>query len=160
MGFVSSIILISLLGFFSHYFYRRYGIRRGKLGWIFYYSFFIIGFFLLMDILTYLGTFNFVFPFLNLIPWISIENGKDMMWNSFQFLGINWNIDVTQNGLHNIAILLFCSYPVWFKFFKDLSRKIFGGKKRRLYERGLSFLFTSPTTIEGDKKKVKSPRKV
>lgn len=160
MGFVTSIILISLFAFFSHYFYRKYGIQRGKLGWIFYYSVFIIGLFLLMDIFIYLGIFDFVFPILNRIPWISIENGRDLVWNSFQFFGIDWDIDITSKGLDYIAILLFCSYPVWFKFFKDLSRKIFGGNKRRPYERGLSFLFTSHKTIEGDKKKIKSPRKV
>lgn len=153
-------MLISLLGFLSHYFYRKYGIQRGKLGWIFYYSIFIIGIFLLMDVFTYLGTFDFILPIFNSIPWIFIENGRDLVWNSLQLAGINWDIDITNKGLDYIAILLFCSYPVWFKFFKDLSRKIFGGNKRRPYEKGLSFLFTSNKTIEGDKKNVKSPRKV
>jgi hypothetical protein len=160
MGFVTSIILIDIFGFFSHYFYRKYGIRRGRLGWIFYYSIFIVGWFLIMDILTYFGVFDFIFPFFNIIPWSSIENGRDLMWNSFQLFGIDWNIDITQNGLNNIALLLFCSYPVWFKFFKDFSRKIFGGNRRRPYERGYSFLFTSRISHKGDKKKVKSPRKV
>lgn len=142
MGFFTSIILISFFGFFSHYFYRKYGILRGKMGVIFYYSLLFIIIILLLDIFTYFGVFNFIFHVLNLIPWVSITNGKDFMWNSFQLFGINWNIDITQPGLDYIALLIFSSYPVWFKFFKDLSRKIYGGNRRKPYERGMSFLFS------------------
>lgn len=160
MGFVSSIILISLFGFISHFLYRKCGIYKGNLAWIFYYSVAIIGVFLILDILTYLGIFNFLFPVFNLISWISIENGKDLMWNSFQLVGIDWNIDISQQGLDYMALLLICSYPVWFKFFKDLSQKFFGGNKRRPYEKGFSFLISKRQEIDGNREKTKKPHKV
>jgi len=160
MGFVSSIILICLFGFISHFLYRKYGIHKGKLAWIFYYSFSVIGFFLIIDSLAYLGMCEFMIDILNLIPWTSIENGKDMMWNSFQLVGIDWNININQQGLDYVAILLMCSYPVWFKFFKDISRKMFGGNKRRPYEKGFSFLISKRQEIDGNKEKIKKPHKV
>ncbi|TFF97656.1 MAG: hypothetical protein EU547_03690 [Promethearchaeota archaeon] len=162
MGFFTSILLISLFGFFSHYFYKKYGILNGKLGWIFYYSIIVNGGFLIVDLLTYFGLFNSLFPIINRLPWISIENGKDLMWNSFLLFSIDWNIKVNQQGLNYIAFLLFFSYPIWFKFFKDLSRKFFGGNKRKPYEKGISFLISSriDTEFERDKKKIKAPRKV
>ncbi len=160
MSFVASILLINLFGLFSHYFYRKYGILKGRIGMIFYYSIFIIGFFLIVDILLYVGIFNFIFPYLNVIPWVSIINGKDFMWNSFQLLGIHWNIDFTQKGLDYIAFLLFSSYPIWFKFFKDVSRKLFGGNRRKPYEKGISFLFSHSKYSNEDRRAIRTPRKV
>lgn len=144
MGFATSLILIGVLGLVSHYWYRKFGIAKGKIAWISYFTLFVNLGFLFIDILIYIGLFNSIFPLLNSIPWVYIENGRDFMWNSFQLIGINWNINHNEVALNSIAILLFTSYPIWFMFFKDFSRKIFGGNEKRPYTKGISYLFTSP----------------
>jgi hypothetical protein len=157
MGFVSSLILIAVFGFLSHYWYRKYGLARGKLAWISYFTLIINFGFLLVDVFIYIGVFDFVFPILNDIPWVSIENGRDFMWNSFHLLGIDWDINFKTRALDWIGIIIFISYPIWFMFFKDFSRKIFGGNENRPYTRGISYLFTSPKKTKTREKGVKKP---
>ncbi|MBD3194970.1 MAG: hypothetical protein GF317_07950 [Candidatus Lokiarchaeota archaeon] len=160
MGFVCSIFLISFFGFISHYWYRKYGLAKGKLAWISYYLLIVIGFILLLDLLIYLGLLDFLIPLFNYFPWINIDNGKDFMWNSFIIFGIDWNISYNDSGLYYFAILNFLSYPVWFMFFKDLSRKFFGGNKHRPYQKGISYLITSPSRNDNtDKNGIKIPEK-
>ncbi|MFO7796109.1 MAG: hypothetical protein ACQERB_10285 [Promethearchaeati archaeon] len=157
MGFASSLIILSVLGLFSHYFYRRFGIAKGKLAWISYFTLFVNLGFLILDILIYAGFFNFLFPIFNNLPWVFIENGKDFMWNSFQLIGVNWSIPYNTASLNTIAIFLFISYPIWFMFFKDFSRKIFGGNEKRPYTKGISFLFTYPKKTEDETDFAKKP---
>lgn len=159
MGFISSLLLISFLGFFSHYWYRKFGIAKEKIAWISYFTLFVNLGFLIIDILIYMRIFDgFILPLLNSIPWVNIENGRDFMWNSFQLLGIDWNINFNETALDSIAIVLFISYPVWFMFFKDFSRKIFGGNEKRPYTKGISYLFTSPKKSENSKMIPKKPK--
>ncbi|MEJ2280165.1 MAG: hypothetical protein P8Y70_20815 [Candidatus Lokiarchaeota archaeon] len=136
--------MISFFGFFSHLFYKRFGLKKGHLAWIFYYGLVVVGFFLILDILIYYGMFDSVFPFLNRIfPWCHIDNGRDFMWNSLKIFGIDWNINYNDSGLDIIAWILFFSFPLWYFAFKDLSRKLFGGNRNRPYEKGLIYLFSS-----------------
>jgi hypothetical protein len=158
MGFVLSFIIICLLGLFSHYLYHRYGLKKGHLAWIFYFSASVVIGFLLLDISFYIGLLDPLFLFLNKIPWIEIKNGKDFMWNSFQLFGIDWKINFNDPNLNFIAIILFLSYPLWFLSFKDLSRKLFGGNK--LYERGLSYFLSRTKKPKQDKKIVKIPESI
>lgn len=155
MGFFSSFIILCVLGFFSHYLYHRFGLKKGHLAWIFYFSSFVVIGFLLLDICIYIGLFDPVFLFLNKISWVEIENGKDFMWNSFQLFGIDWKINFEDSNLNSIAVLLFLSYPLWFISFKDLSRKIFGGNK--FYERGLLYFLTRTKKPKNGKEIVKIP---
>jgi len=157
MGFASSLIILSVLGLLSHYFYQRFGIAKGKLAWISYFTLFINLGFLILDVLIYAGGFNFLFPIFNNLPWVFIENGRDFMWNSFQLIGINWSISYNSASLNPIAILLFISYPIWFMFFKDFSRKIFGGNEKRPYTKGISFLFTLPKKTKNETDFTKKP---
>ncbi|TFF96479.1 MAG: hypothetical protein EU547_06415, partial [Promethearchaeota archaeon] len=111
MGFSSSLIILSVLGLLSHYFYRRFGIAKGKLAWISYFTLLVNLGFLFLDILIYVGIFNFLFPIFNNLPWVNIENGKDFMWNSFQLIGLNWSRPYNTTSLNPIAVILFISYP-------------------------------------------------
>ncbi|TXT53278.1 MAG: membrane protein of unknown function [Promethearchaeota archaeon] len=156
MGFFISFLFISFLGFFSHHWYHKYGLSKGKLAWIFYFGVISIGGLLIFNILLYVGIFNFLVPFLNIFPWISIDSGKDLMWNSFLLVGFDWNINYNDNGLDVIAILLFFSYPMWYMAFKDFSRKFFGGNKP--YEKGLWYLL-APTKKPKENRKVELPKK-
>jgi len=157
MGFFVSFILICFLGFFSHHWYHKYGLSRGKLAWIFYFGVISIGSILLFNILIYIGSLDFIFPILNAIPWIDIDSGKDLMWNSLLIIGIDWNINYNNNGLNFIAWILFLSYPIWYMAFKDVSRKLFGGNKPS--EKGLWYLL-APTRKPEEKRKadVESPK--
>ncbi len=155
MGFLGSFLLICLLGFFSHLWYHKYGLSKGKLAWIFYFSVVSVGSILIFNILVYIGSFDFIFPLLNKIPWIIIDSGKDFMWNSLLLIGIDWNIDYNNNGLDFIALILFLSYTPWYMAFKDFSRKFFGGNKP--YEKGLWYLL-APTKKPEERRKVDLPK--
>jgi hypothetical protein len=155
MGFLGSFLLICLLGFFSHLWYHKYGLSKGKLAWIFYFSVVSVGSILIFNILVYIGSFDFIFPLLNKIPWIIIDSGKDFMWNSLHLIGIDWNIDYNNNGLDFIALILFLSYTPWYMAFKDFSRKFFGGNKP--YEKGLWYLL-APTKKPEERRKVDLPK--
>ncbi len=135
MGFFTTFIIITILAYFSHRWYHKYGLKKGHTAWIAYYSILVCGGLLLLDILIYLGVFDFVFPLLNNLPWVNIDNGKDFMWNSFQLLGIDFGINYNDPGLTSIAVLLFISYPSWYIISKFQSRMIWGGHKK--YEEGL-----------------------
>jgi hypothetical protein len=153
MGFFLSFIFISLFGFFSHYFYRKFGLKKGHPAWIFYFGLVLIGSFLIPGIFLYIGIFDWIIPFLNsLFPWLNIGNGKDLMWNSLKIMGIDWNIDYNNSALEFIAFILFFSYPLWYFAFKDLSRKLFGGNRNRPHEKGLLYFLTT------NKGKSKSPK--
>jgi hypothetical protein len=154
MGFFISFLFICFIGFFSHHWYHKYGLSKGKLAWIYYFGVISIGSILIFSILLYIGALNFLFPFLNTIPWINIDSGKDLMWNSLLLVGIDWNISNINAGLDFIAIILFLSYPVWYMAFKDFSRKFFGGNKP--YEKGLWYLL-SPTKKPKQERKVDLP---
>ena len=129
MGFVLSFLIISALGFFSHFWYHKYGIKKGHLAWIFYYGFFVINGFLVLNVLIYTGFLDFIFPLFNNLPWVDIDCGRDFMWNSFHLLGFDWGINYKESNLDYIAILIFMSYPMWYLFFSNISRKFFGGNK-------------------------------
>ena len=136
MGFLTSYLIISILGVLSHKIYHN--IRPKNKGFIAYYSFIAIYGILAIDVLTYLGVFDFILPLFNQIPWIAsdpIVDGKDLMWNSLRLIGINFNI-IHQSGLNVIAVVLFMSYAPWFIMMKDGSRMLFGQKS---YQEGYSW---------------------
>jgi len=160
MGFFTSFLIICVLGLFSHHWYHKHGLSKGHLAWISYYTLLVIGGFLILDILIYVGVFNAFFQAINsIIPWITIENGKDYMWNSFKIIGIDWNINHEDNNLKYIAVLLFISYPTWFFAFKDISRKWFGGNRNRPHEKGLWYLFSSNKSPKNNNKMSKLLKK-
>lgn len=143
MGFFTTYIIIGFLGYFSHKWYHKYGLRKGHVAWIAWYSMIVVTGFLVYDFLMYFGMFDTtIIPLLNMIPWVNIDNGLDYMWNSFQLFGIDFNIPYDSPGLLSIGILLFLSYLPWYLYFKLLSRQMFGGNKR--FEEGL-WWFMGPT---------------
>jgi len=153
MGFVTSFIIISTAGFWAYALYHRFGLSKGHKLWLAYYAIFIVGGLMVFDFLMYFGFFDTsVIPLINTIPWLpeEIQSGRDFMWNSFQLIGIDWNINYTDNGLNFIAIVLIISYPMWFKFFSNGSRMLFGGNEPYLV--GSWYLF-EPThkPKEGEK---------
>ena len=119
MGFVSHFLIIIFFGFWSYLLYRRYGLSKGRMGWLAWYAFIIVGGLMILDLLIYIGLLDFIFPVLNQLPWVNIDNGVDYMWNSFQLIGVDWGIDYTQPGLTSPAIMLLFTYPMWFKFFSS-----------------------------------------
>ena len=128
MGFVTSFLIIIIAGFWSYHLHHRFGLSKGHKAFIAWYALIVVGGLMILDFLIYIGLLDFVFPILNQLPWVSIDNGVDFMWNSFQLIGFDWGIDYTQPGLTWMAILLFFTYPMWFKFFSNGSRMLFGGK--------------------------------
>jgi len=134
MGFITTYILLTILGYISHIFYHKYGLAKGKTVWIAYYSMGVVGGLLLLDILIYIGILDFLFPILNQLPWVSIDNGKDFMWNSFQLIGIDFGIAYSIPGMNSLAIIFFLSYVPWYVFGKINSKMMFGGN--RSYEEG------------------------
>ena len=112
---------------------------------------------MLLDTLIYFGVLDFVFPILNQLPWVDIENGADFMWNSFQLLGVDWNINYHDPGLFWIAIVLILSYPMWYKFFSNGSRMLFGGNKP--YHVGAWYLFAPTKKPKEGTKYAKQPKK-
>ena len=139
MGFFTTYIVMIILAYLSHYFYHKFGVPKGKSGWIAWYSMLVVVGLMAIDIAIYVGVFDFIFPLLNNIPWVNIENGRDFMWNSFQLFGIDFGVAYNDPGLNSIAILLFLSYPTWFSFSKLTSRMMFGGHKS--YEEGYWWAF-------------------
>jgi len=123
MGFVDSYMLIMILGFFSHKFYQK--IRPKNKTFIAWYSILIVAFFMIFDILIYIGLFDNI---LSRIPWSNIQNGKDFMWNPFMILGLDFNITYNSLGFDWIATLLFLSYAPWYLWAKNLSQFVFGNR--------------------------------
>lgn len=157
MGFFTSFLFICILALFSHSLYHKYGLPEGHLAWIYYFSLSVVGTFLIIDALIYLGIFDFIFPLINQIPWVDISNGKDFMWNSFQLIGINFNINHDGPGMGWLALLLFLSYPMWYGFFKNLSKIIFGGSKP--YQEGVWYIFKPTKKPKENDHVAKTPRK-
>ncbi len=157
MGFVTSFIIIIIAGFWSYYLYHKFGLSKDHKAWLAYYAIFIVGGLMVLDLLIYIGALDFVFPILNQLSWVEIENGKDFMWNSFQLLGVEWGIDYKDSGLNFIAIVLILSYPMWFKFWSNGSRMLFGGNKP--YQVGLWYLLQPTKNPKADKKVAKVPQK-
>lgn len=157
MGFVTSFIIIINLGFWAYLLYHKFGLSKGHQAWLAWYAILGVGGLMLLDFLIYLGVFDLIFPTLNQIPWVNIDNGKDFMWNSFQFLGIDWGIDYNDPGLNWIAIMLILSYPMWFKFFSNGSRMLFGGNKP--YQVGCWYMFAPTKKPKEGEKRAKQPKK-
>lgn len=127
MGFLTSFILISVLGFFAHPIIKKR--RPENKSFAGYYSALVIGGFFILDILIYMGALDWFWNNLSELPWITIDSGKDFMWNSFLWLGIDFNVPYASAGLGSIAFVLFLSYTPWYVFWKDGSRMLFGQKK-------------------------------
>ena len=155
MGFITTYILLTFLGYVSHIFYHKYGLPKGKTAWIAYYSMLTVGGLLLLDILIYIGILDFIFPVLNNIPWVSIDNGKDFMWNSFQFIGIDFGIIYTNPGMNSLAVIFFLSYVPWYVFGKLNSKIMFGGSRR--YEEGFWWALGPTKKPKKDEVVIKAP---
>ena len=157
MGFITSFIIISFAGFFAYHLYHRFGLSKGHKAWLAWYAILIVGGLMLLDFLIYLEILNFIFPLLNQLPWVNIESGKDFMWNSFQLLGIDWDINYNDPGLNFIAFFMILFYPMWFKFFSNGSRMLFGGNKP--HQVGLWYLFEPTKKPKGKRRVAKTPKK-
>lgn len=156
MGFVTSFILISIAGFWSYYLYHRYAAPKGHKAFLAWYAFIIVAGLMILDILIYVGIFDFVFPILNQLPWVHVDNGKDFMWNSFISIGIDWGIDYTDRGLNFIAVFLLLSYPMWFKFWSNGSQILFGGIKP--HYQGMWYLLQPTRKPKEGQKIAKTPQ--
>ncbi|MHA1283590.1 MAG: hypothetical protein ACTSQP_13910 [Promethearchaeota archaeon] len=137
MGFITSLLIIAVCGFFSYLLYHKFGLSKGHNAWIAWYAIIIVGGLMILDVLIYFGFLDFIFSYLNILPWVNIDNGQDFMWNSFILLGIDWGINYKDPSLIPIAIFLWVSYPMWFKWFSNGSRMLFGSKA---YQRGIWYL--------------------
>lgn len=135
MGFISQMILLSILGFLSHYIDIYKGKRLKNPRWRFAYCYNCVSLFILFAILMYTGVLNFLIPYLNQIPWIDYLDGKDFMWNSGHLIGLS-KIIVYQPGLDIIAVFLILNYISSFVVWKMTSQFFFGS---RTYERGILF---------------------
>jgi len=155
MGFVTSFLIIMTAGFWAYNLYHRFGIAKGHQAWLAWYAFIIVGGLMILDLLIYIGVLDFIFPILNQLEWINIDNGQDFMWNSFQLIGIDWGIEYSSPNLIFIAILIIISYPMWFKFFSNGSRMLFGGNKP--YQLGLWYLMEPTKKPKKDEKIAKTP---
>lgn len=136
MGFFDCIILIYILANFSQYFYLWRGHKVKDRAWLSYYMEAIMGIFLLYGILMYLNVLSPLLILYNKIPWIATDpfiDGRDYMWNSFRFIGINPNVTVIPSLDYMAVCLFLCYYPIY--SFGDLvSQALFG---KRSYERGM-----------------------
>ncbi|MHA1291880.1 MAG: hypothetical protein ACTSQJ_04330 [Promethearchaeota archaeon] len=157
MGFITSLIVISFCAFWSYYLYHNYGLPKGHKAFVAWYAIVIVGSLMILDTLIYIGVLDFIFPYLNRIPWVNIDSGRDFMWNSFQFFGIDWGIDYKNDGLNWIAIVLILSYPMWFKWFSNGSRMLFGGNNP--HQRGMWYLFEPTRKPKPEEKIAKQPQK-
>ena len=157
MGFVTSFLIIIFCGFWAYFLYHKFGIEKGHQAWIAWYAIIVVGSLMVLDVLIYSGLLDFLFPLLNQLNWVNIDNGRDFMWNSLHLLGIDWGIDYDDPGLIFIALTLVFSYPMWFKFFSNGSRMLFGGDKP--YQQGLYYLL-KPTKKPraGDDTVAKAPK--
>lgn len=145
MGFITTFIILAVLGEFSHLWYHKYGLKKDHIAWIAWYSMIVVMGFLIFDFLMYIGLFDTTFiPLINQIPWLvdNIENGRDFMWNSFQLIGIDLGIPYDTPGLISIAFIIFFCYLPWYLYWKLLSRQMWGGKGK--HEEGLAW-FLAPT---------------
>lgn len=147
MGFIVTYILIAILGLFAHPIIRKR--RPGNKSFAGYYSALVIGGFFILDILIYAGAFNWFWDLISNLPWITIDNGQDFMWNSFLWLGVDFNVPYTSAGLHSIAVVLFLSYTPWYVFWKDGSRMLFGQKS---YQEGYWWALAPIKKPKHDKK--------
>ncbi|MBD3351801.1 MAG: hypothetical protein GF364_09980 [Candidatus Lokiarchaeota archaeon] len=126
MGFIESYIIIFFLGFSCHFFVKNKRPANKEL--VAWWSALSILIPLLIDVLIYVGAFNWLWNALsNAIPWYSVENGKDFMFNIFLGFRIG-NIPTDSSGLNAIATVFFLSYTAWFVFAKDGSRMLYGQK--------------------------------
>lgn len=157
MGFVTSFLLICFFGFWAYWFYHKVGIPKDHQAFVAWYAIIIVGGLMLIDILIYVGIFDFVFPYLNALSWINIESGKDFMWNSFQLIGIDFGINYKDASLNWIAMMIFLSYPMWFKFMSNGSRMLWGGNQP--YYVGAWYLFEPTKTPEKGQEFAKTPGK-
>ncbi|MHA1896046.1 MAG: hypothetical protein ACTSU2_01510 [Promethearchaeota archaeon] len=141
MGFICSYIFIGIMGSLAHRINRN--IQKKHKAFIAYYSFLIVAIPLILDILIYIGSLDFIWKYVNQLPWLvsdPIQNGQDFMWNAFRIFGLNLKVQHT-SGLDAIAVILFLSYPAWYISAKDGSRMFFGQKS---YERGYLWVLEPP----------------
>ena len=79
------------------------------------------------------------------------------MWNSFQLIGVKFGINYDGTGMGWTALLLFLSYPIWYGFFKNLSKIIYGGSKA--HEEGIWYIFKPTRKPKKNEWVAKVPRK-
>ncbi|HUY00193.1 MAG TPA: hypothetical protein VMV49_11600 [Candidatus Deferrimicrobium sp.] len=141
MGFIDSIILLILFGWLSSLLYRKYLRKRNK-DWLVFLGILILLGFWIVEILLYVGIIDMYW--LNSIPWINIPmgipSGQYYLWNSFLIFGINFGIMPTPE-LASIAIVLFLSYPLWYRIGIKIGRILHG---YYTHEEGILWLLRSP----------------
>jgi hypothetical protein len=138
MGFILSILLLVILGYYCNYFYIYKGKRAKNHAWAAIYSEIVVLVFLVGSILMYTNVLGFIPALFNNLPWMSgteFLHGADFMWNGMRLIGISSNIAVTTD-IHKIAVVLFFTYVPTYIFGKLFGEFMFG---RRTYERGVSW---------------------
>jgi len=158
MGFITSFLIIAFFGFWVYHLYHTWALPRGHEAFVAWYAFVVVAGFMIFDFLMYVGLFNTtLIPLLNLIPWVNggIVDGRDFLWNSGILIGIDFGIVPTQN-MDMIAYLILISYPMWFKWFSNGSRMLWGGNEP--HQCGQWYLFEPTKKPKGDEKVAVTPK--
>ena len=141
MGFITSMLLLVLLGWVSSYLYRTRLRKRNK-DWLVFLGIGILVSFWVVEGLMYLGILDMAW--LNALPWVSIPggvpSGQYYLWNSFLLLGINFGITPAPE-LGSIAVILFLSYPLWYRVGVKIGRILHGYYS---HEEGILWLLKDP----------------
>ncbi len=133
MGFATQLILLAILGIYSHYAYIYKGKKAKNEAWVARYSMWVVFLIFLFGILMYTGALNFLIEWINEIPWIEYSGGQHFMWDSGMLFGLSSGLEPS-GSLHGIAVFLFLSYLPWYYLAKSFSQLMFGG---RLYQKGM-----------------------
>ena len=137
MGYIESLIISFIVGWFDSYIYSKYLRKRNK-DWIIFLAIIYLSLIWLIEMLIYIGFINL--SFLNNLPWIDLplnETGKYFLWNSFLIFGIDFGI-IFQPGMTLMSFFLSISYLFWYYFGSKIG-KLFHGY--RSYQGGYYLIF-------------------
>ena len=152
MGFITTYVILSILGLFASSVIKKY--KKNHKGISAYYTVLAISILLILDILIYFGALDILWNIISTnIWWINIDCGRDFMWNSFLWTSLDFGIDYTNVGLNSLALILFVSYIPWFTYAKNWSRMLFGNKP---YQKGFWWILTPVKKPKDYKKKKKN----
>lgn len=122
MSFILSVVVVSILGFWSQKIYQKYR-KKGTKGFIAWFNVVVPVVVMLIELLLYLGVFD------GLIASIyagRFASGKEFFWNPFSLFGVDFNIIPSNAGYHWIAAIIVLCYPAVYLFWNIISKYIFG----------------------------------
>ena len=125
VGYIESLIISFVIGWFNSYLYRKYLRKRNK-DWIIFLAIFYLSLIWVIEILIAIDFINI--RFLNILPWIDIpssEPGKYFLWNSFLLFGVDYGI-ISQPGMNIISVFLSTSYLFWYYFGSKIGKAFHG----------------------------------